>query len=72
MAVPFDEKICGTAYGNRFGLPGYRSKNKSSVHWMICDMRTDSTIHVDGTVHKNGAFVSQNSFTPESFPIQRE
>ena len=35
------------------------SKNRSAVHWdMICDMRTDSTIEVDGELfYKDGAFV---------------
>lgn len=59
-AILFDEKIGGTvhmAVGN--GYPDTGSVNKSSIHWdMICDMRTDSTIHVDGELfYQNGQFV---------------
>ena len=41
------------------GYPDTGSVNKSSVHWdMICDMRQDSTIHVDGELfYKDGQFV---------------
>jgi aminopeptidase len=41
------------------GYPETGSKNTSAVHWdMICDMRNDSTIHVDGELfYQNGAFV---------------
>ncbi|MBN2471695.1 MAG: aminopeptidase [Anaerolineae bacterium] len=57
--ILFDEKIGGTihmAIGT--GYPETGSKNRSSVHWdMICDMRTDSTIHIDGDLfYQNGAF----------------
>ena len=57
--ILFDEKIGGTvhmAIGK--GYPETGSKNDSAVHWdMICDMREDSTIHVDGELfYQNGAF----------------
>jgi aminopeptidase len=41
------------------GYPDTGSVNKSSVHWdMICDMRKDSTIHVDGELfYQDGQFV---------------
>ena len=41
------------------GYPETGSKNKSAIHWdMICDMRTDSEILVDGELfYKNGQFV---------------
>ncbi len=58
--ILFDEKIGGSfhmALGN--GYPETGSKNKSAIHWdMICDMRTDSEILVDGQLfYKNGQFV---------------
>jgi aminopeptidase len=58
--ILFDEKIGGSfhiAFGA--GYPETGSKNKSSIHWdMICDMRTDSEITVDGELfYKNGQFV---------------
>ncbi|GAB4572627.1 MAG: aminopeptidase [Anaerolineae bacterium] len=58
--ILFDEKIGGTihmAIGT--GYPETGSKNRSSVHWdMICDMRTDSEIVIDGEVfYRNGEFV---------------
>ena len=45
------------ALGN--GYPETGSKNKSVIHWdMICDLRTDSEILVDGVLfYKNGQFV---------------
>jgi len=57
--ILFDEKIGGSfhmALGN--GYPETGSKNKSVIHWdMICDMRTDSEILVDGELfYKNGKF----------------
>jgi aminopeptidase len=57
--ILFDEKIGGTihmALGN--GYPETGSKNESGIHWdMICDMRKDSEIVVDGEVfYRNGAF----------------
>jgi len=58
--ILFDEKIGGSfhmAFGA--GYPETGSKNKSNIHWdMICDMRTDSEILVDGDLfYKNGQFV---------------
>jgi aminopeptidase len=58
--ILFDEKIGGTihtAIGN--GYPETGSVNKSAVHWdMICDMRDDSEVLVDGELfYKNGEFV---------------
>jgi aminopeptidase len=58
--ILFDEKIGGSfhmAFGA--GYPETGSKNKSAIHWdMICDMRTDSEILVDGELfYKNGEFV---------------
>lgn len=58
--ILFDEKIGGTVHmAVGLGYPDTGSRNKSSVHWdMICDMRTDSTIHVDGELfYQNGQFV---------------
>ena len=58
--ILFDEKIGGTVHmAVGMGYPETGSKNRSAVHWdMICDMRTDSEIHVDGELfYKNGAFV---------------
>lgn len=59
-SILYDEKIGGTihmAIGK--GYPETGSKNDSAVHWdMICDMRDDSEIHVDGELfYKNGEFV---------------
>ncbi len=58
--ILFDEKIGGTlhmALGS--GYPETGSKNESAIHWdMICDMRTDSEITVDGDLlYKDGQFV---------------
>lgn len=58
--ILFDEKIGGSfhmALGN--GYPETGSKNKSVIHWdMICDMRADSEILVDGELfYKDGRFV---------------
>jgi aminopeptidase len=58
--ILYDEKIGGTihmAVGRSYAETG--GKNQSAVHWdMICDMRTDSEIHVDGDLfYKNGDFV---------------
>jgi aminopeptidase len=58
--ILFDEKIGGTIHtAIGLGYPDTGSKNVSGVHWdMICDMRNDSTIHVDGELfYQNGAFV---------------
>ncbi len=59
-SILFDEKIGGTvhmAIGK--GYPETGSKNDSAVHWdMICDMRNDSEIRVDGELfYRNGQFV---------------
>lgn len=57
--ILFDEKIGGTIHmAVGMGYPETGSKNRSAVHWdMICDMRNDSTIHVDGELfYKNGEF----------------
>ena len=59
-SILFDEKIGGTVHiALGTGYPDTGSKNKSVIHWdMICDMRQDSEIHVDGELfYKNGQFV---------------
>ena len=58
-SILFDEKIGGTmhlAVGGGFIEAG--GENQSAIHWdMICDMRDDSEIHVDGELlYKNGEF----------------
>ncbi len=58
--ILFDEKIGGTIHtAIGAGYPDTGSKNKSAVHWdMICDMRNDSEILVDGELlYKNGEFM---------------
>jgi aminopeptidase len=58
--ILFDEKIGGTVHAAiGLGYPDTGSKNKSAVHWdMICDMRQDSAIYVDGELlYKDGQFV---------------
>ncbi|NWG06593.1 MAG: aminopeptidase [Chloroflexi bacterium] len=58
--ILFDEKIGGTFHmALGAGYPETGSHNKSAIHWdMICDLRTDSEIHVDGELfYKNGQFV---------------
>jgi aminopeptidase len=58
--ILFDEKIGGTFHmALGAGYPETGSHNKSAIHWdMICDMRTDSEITVDGEAfYKNGEFV---------------
>jgi aminopeptidase len=57
--ILFDEKIGGTIHmAIGMGYPETGSVNKSAVHWdMICDMRDDSEIYVDGELlYKNGQF----------------
>ncbi|RMG75390.1 MAG: aminopeptidase [Chloroflexi bacterium] len=57
--ILFDEKIGGTIHmAIGMGYPETGSKNRSAVHWdMICDMRNDSEIVVDGELfYKNGEF----------------
>lgn len=58
--ILFDEKIGGSFHmALGAGYPETGAKNKSVIHWdMICDMRTDSEIIVDGELfYKNGEFV---------------
>ena len=58
--ILFDEKIGGTFHmALGAGYPETGSKNKSVIHWdMICDMRKDAEITVDGDViYRNGKFV---------------
>ena len=58
--ILFDEKIGGTIHiALGAGYPETGSVNKSAIHWdMICDMRIDSTITVDGVlVYKDGEFI---------------
>jgi aminopeptidase len=58
--ILFDEKIGGSFHmALGAGYPETGSKNHSAIHWdMICDMRTDSEILVDGlSFYKNGKFV---------------
>jgi aminopeptidase len=57
--ILFDEKIGGTIHcAIGMGYPETGSLNRSAVHWdMICDMRTDSEIWVDGELlYRDGAF----------------
>jgi aminopeptidase len=61
--ILFDEKIGGSFHmALGAGYPETGSKNKSAIHWdMICDMRIDSEILVDGDLlYKNGKFVFGN------------
>jgi aminopeptidase len=58
--ILFDEKIGGSFHmALGAGYPETGAKNKSAIHWdMICDMRKDSEITVDGELfYKNGEFV---------------
>ena len=58
--ILFDEKIGGTFHmALGAGYPETGSKNHSAIHWdMICDLRKDSEIMVDGQLfYKNGQFV---------------
>ncbi len=58
--ILFDEKIGGSFHmALGAGYPETGSRNQSLIHWdMICDMRSDSEIVVDGEVfYKNGQFV---------------
>jgi len=58
-SILFDEKIGGTMHlAVGFGFIEAGGKNHSAIHWdMICDMRDDSEIHVDGELfYKNGKF----------------
>jgi aminopeptidase len=58
--ILFDEKIGGSFHmALGAGYPETGSVNRSIIHWdMICDMRKDSVIMVDGElVYRNGEFV---------------
>lgn len=58
--ILFDEKIGGSFHmALGAGYPETGSQNKSAIHWdMICDMRKDAEILVDGELfYKNGQFV---------------
>lgn len=58
--ILFDEKIGGSFHmALGAGYPETGSKNTSQIHWdMICDMREDSEILLDGeVVYKDGAFI---------------
>jgi aminopeptidase len=58
--ILFDEKIGGSFHlALGAGYPETGSRNTSSIHWdMICDMRKDSHILVDGEVdYRNGKFI---------------
>jgi aminopeptidase len=57
--ILFDEKFGGTIHlALGAGYPDTGSVNKSSIHWdLVCDVRRDSEITVDGTLfYKDGAF----------------
>jgi aminopeptidase len=57
--ILFDEKLGGTFHiALGAGYPETGSRNTSNIHWdMICDMRKDSEMRVDGTViYRNGKF----------------
>jgi aminopeptidase len=59
-SILFDEKIGGTFHmALGAGYPETGSQNKSDIHWdMICDLRQDSEITVDGELfYRNGEFV---------------
>ncbi len=59
-SILFDEKIGGTFHmALGAGYPETGSLNKSVIHWdMICDMRADAEIRVDGELmYQNGQFV---------------
>lgn len=58
--ILFDEKLGGTFHiALGAGYPETGSRNTSTIHWdMICDMRKDSEMHVDGTViYRDGKFI---------------
>lgn len=58
-SILLDEKIGGSFHmAVGAGYPETGSTNKSAIHWdMICDLRKDSEIAVDGEVfYRNGAF----------------
>ena len=58
--ILFDEKLGGTFHlALGAGYPETGSRNTSAIHWdMICDMRQDSEIRVDGVaVYRDGRFI---------------
>ncbi len=58
--ILLDEKIGGSFHmALGAGYPETGSRNRSAIHWdMICDLREDSEIIVDGDVfYRNGEFV---------------
>jgi aminopeptidase len=57
--ILFDEKLGGTIHlALGAGYPETGSRNTSNIHWdMICDMRKDAEIQVDGmVVYREGKF----------------
>lgn len=59
--ILFDEKLGGTFHmALGAGYPETGAQNKSMIHWdMICGMKEDSEILVDGELlYKNGSFTS--------------
>ena len=59
-SILFDEKIGGSFHmALGAGYPETGSTNQSLIHWdMICDLRQDSEIRVDGEVfYRNGQFL---------------
>jgi aminopeptidase len=59
-SILYDEKIGGSFHiALGAGYPETGSKNVSSIHWdMICDIRQDSEIRVDGELfYKDGKFM---------------
>jgi aminopeptidase len=58
--ILFDEKIGGSFHlAVGAGYPDTGSENRSAVHWdMICDMREDGEIWVDGDLmYQQGKFI---------------
>ena len=58
--ILFDEKIGGSFHlALRAGYPETGSQDKSIIHWnMICDLRQDAEIKVDGeVVYRDDQFV---------------
>ena len=58
--ILFDEKLGGTFHiALGAGYPETGSRNTSTIHWdMICDMRKDSEMRVDGaSIYRNGKFI---------------
>jgi aminopeptidase len=58
--ILFDEKLGGTFHlALGAGYPETGSRNTSTIHWdMICDMRKDAEIQVDGMiVYREGKFI---------------